>query len=117
MWLFLFFSIVFNIALIAMCIFLFRKASYLAEIIFVFEDNFPELMKAHSESLKAANSVIDNDYFMTSPEVGQKFKNLIDTSVKSKNATIQIIHLLEEIDKNIKTKVNVKLIEGNGTNV
>lgn len=78
----------------------------MAEIIFLFEDSFPELMLAHSESLKAATLVLENEYFMTSPEVGQKFKTMIDTSIRSKNATVQIIQLLEEIDKNVKTKMN-----------
>lgn len=83
----------------------------MAQVIFLFEDSFPELMTAHTESLKFTNAVVESEYFMTSPEVGQKFKNMIDSTIKSRNATMQIIQLMEEVHDNVKSKSNFELLK------
>ena len=70
----------------------------MAQIIFIFEDAMPELLEAQKQTIQTMNQAIDNDYFVTTPEIGMKFKKIIDAAKLAREATVQVVDLLEEVN-------------------
>lgn len=77
---------------------MFQKVKIMAEIIFIFEDAMPELLEAQKQTIDTMNQALDNDYFVTTPEIAMKFKKIIDTARVARESTVQVIDLLEEIN-------------------
>lgn len=108
---FLIASIVLNLVLVYLLYFLWKKSMAMAKLIFLFEDTAPELIELNNKSIMAANSILDNEYFVVTPEAGERFNLFIQNIKDSKNATLRVIQLLEEVSSSINTTVEIKIKE------
>lgn len=95
---FLIFSILLNILFLYGIYFAFQKIRIMAQIIFIFEDAMPELLEAQKQTIETMNQALDNDYFVTTPEIATKFKKIIDAAKTAREATVQVVDLLEEVN-------------------
>lgn len=77
---------------------MFQKMKIMAQIIFIFEDAMPELLEAQKQTIITMNQALDNDYFVTTPEIAIKFKKIIDAAKTARESTVQVVDLLEEIN-------------------
>lgn len=102
-------SLILNIITITILYFLWKKFKLTAQIIFLFEDSFPELLLLHNKSITAANNILDNEFFVVTPEAGEKFHNFMASITESKNSTLRIIQLLQEVDSNINKSIEIKV--------
>lgn len=105
-------SVLFNLLFLYAIYFAFQKIKVMAEVIFIFEDAMPELLETQKEIILTMNQALDNDYFVTTPEIGIKFKKIIDAAKTARESTVQVVDLLEEV--NVKsTKAAKKLKDVN----
>jgi len=95
---FLIISLILNFLLVYIVYFMFKKIRIMAEVIFIFEDAMPELLEAQKQTIETMNQALDNDYFVTTPEIATKFKKIIDTARTARESTVQVIELLEEVN-------------------
>jgi hypothetical protein len=95
---FLIISLLLNLLFLYGTYFMFQKIKIMARIIFIFEDAMPELLEAQKQTIQTMNQAIDNDYFVTTPEIGMKFKKIIDAAKLAREATVQVVDLLEEVN-------------------
>jgi hypothetical protein len=109
---FLIVSILFNLLFLYAIYFAFQKIKIMAQVIFIFEDAMPELLEAQKQTIITMNQAIDNDYFVTTPEIGVKFKKIIDAAKTAREATVQVVDLLEEVNVQ-STKAAKKLKDTN----
>ncbi|NBP14321.1 hypothetical protein EBU95_07960 [bacterium] len=106
---FLIISLLLNFLLVYAVYFMFQKIKMMAKVIFIFEDTMPELLEAQKQTIETMNQAIDNDYFVTTPEIGLKFKKIIDAARLARESTVQVVDLLEEINlQSTKTAKRLK---------
>jgi hypothetical protein len=90
-------SLLANAIFVAIGVFVFKKIKMMAEIIFIFEDSLEELMLSHKESVIAMDELINSPLFVTSPEVANKIKRIVDSTRTARENTNQVVRLLEEV--------------------
>lgn len=106
---FLIISLIVNFIVILLLYFLWKKFTAIAQIVFVFEDTFPELIALHNKSISAANVILNNEFFVVTPEAGEKFHNFIESISQAKNSTLRVIQLLQEVNSNINKTIEIKI--------
>ena len=116
MWALLIFSLLLNCLLGYGIYFLFKKITSLANVIFTIEDNMPDLMAAQKLTIQAMNAALDSPFFVTTPEIATKFKTIIDAAREAREATIQIVDLMEEASR-INSKTVKQLERAKNSNV
>jgi hypothetical protein len=102
-------SLLLNIILGFFLYSLWKRFIIAAQIIFIFEDTFPELIQLHNKSISAANVILDNEFFVLTPEAGEKFHVFIESISQAKNSTLRVIQLLQEVNSNINKTIEVKI--------
>jgi len=106
---FLIASVICNLLFCSGLFFLWKKSITMARIIFLFEDTFPELIELNSKSISAATAILNNEYFVVTPEAGERFNLFIQNIKEARDSTLRVIQLLEEVNSNINTTVEIKI--------